>query len=539
MGHGPLLEGSLLGGAYRIGKLLGEGAMGAVYEAVQVSLGRPVAVKVLKADATGKLTAEELERFGREARSAAALGHPNIVQVTDFQPQSSPPFLVMERLSGESLREAIARENGLPVARVAFVGTQILDALAAAHDAGIVHRDVKPDNVFLTRMAAVSDLVKVVDFGIAKVSSGRAITAFGAMMGSPAYMSPEQAAGRPVDPRSDVWGVGATLYHAASGKLPFPATSLAELLVWIAERPPVPLGEVVPGIDPRLTAVLARAMERDPSRRFQSAREMQAALAPLLPSANAQVGSPSTGNVQARASTAESSIAPLAASVRDHASVTTGPQPHVPSASGFVQSTHARADFPLGPSPSLPGQAPHGPPPHAMPSTALPPQGPPPVARSTPTWPWLFAVFGGVSLVLLGAFFALALHLGSKAGDAPEGDPASDWSEVRGTPSSKCTPRRWAVHGAGKLDFHPLDADDAKGLSSQLGQAIDACGKDCPGPTSYMVRIYNDGRVGEVSEPVELCPSRDECVRKALLSRHVGAPPDAADAVVELTCTFP
>lgn len=513
--------------------------MGAVYEAVQVSLGRPVAVKVLKADATGKLTAEELERFGREARSAAALGHPNIVQVTDFQPQSSPPFLVMERLSGESLREAIAREKCLPVARVAFVGTQILDALAAAHDAGIVHRDVKPDNVFLTRMAAVSDLVKVVDFGIAKVSSGRAITAFGAMMGSPAYMSPEQAAGRPVDPRSDVWGAGATLYHAASGKLPFPATSLAELLVWIAERPPVPLGEVVPGVDPRLTAVLTRAMERDPARRFQSAREMQAALAPLLPSANAHVVAPSTGNVSAHPSTVERSVAPLAASVRDAHGVTTGSPPHVPNAPSYVQSSHASAGFARAPSPSLPGPAPHGPPAPAMPNAPIQPHGVPPIARSTPTWPWLFAVFGGVSLVLLGALFALALHLGSKTDGAPEGDPASDWSDVRGTPSSKCAPRRWAVHGTGKLDFHPLDADDAKGLSSQLGPGVDVCGKDCPGPTSYMVRIYNDGRVGEVSEPVELCPSRDECVRKALLSRHVGAPPDAADAVVELSCTFP
>jgi serine/threonine protein kinase len=546
MGSGPLLEGSVLGGAYRIGKLLGEGAMGAVYEATQVSLGRPVAVKVLKPDATGKLSAEELERFGREARSAAALGHPNIVQVTDFQPGSDPPFLVMERLSGESLRATIARERSLPVARVAFVGTQILDALAAAHEAGIVHRDVKPDNVFLTRMAAVSDLVKVVDFGIAKVSSGRAITAFGAIMGSPAYMSPEQAAGRPVDPRSDLWGVGATLYHAASGKLPFPATSLAELLLWIAERPPVPLTEVIPGIDPRLVLVLDRALSRDPAHRFQNAREMQAALAPLLPNASpsmAAAAPPGPANREPlrqlpQPPRTEALVGPFAASVSMGGSGpgntgSPGPAPtndsppvHLQSAHHYVQPTHSHAaftpsgaQFPLG----SPGpQSMHRPP-------------------SSPAWPWLFAVFGAAVLALFGALWLLSLPYGSKTNvDPSDGtDAPSSWNEIRGTASHTCFPRRWAVHGSGKLDFEPLDAQASAGLASQLGDALDTCGKDCPGEASFMLRIYNDGLVGEVGEPVVLCPARDECVHKALSNHHVGVPPHAADAVVELTCTFP
>jgi hypothetical protein len=349
--------------------------------------------------------------------------------------------------------------------------------------------------------------------------------------------------------------VGATLYHAAAGKLPFPATSLAELLAWIADRPPVPLGEVIPGIDPRLTAVLERAMARDPSRRFQSAREMQAALAPLLASANPQGTAahraetrPLTSDVASRSSTAEGSVGPFATSVHEgRSSVATGPHPHMQSARSHVHAAPTR-DFPRAPSPAHPGYAPQGPPPQPMPAAgasqqvhvqAQAQQGQAPVGRSTPTWPWLFALFGGVSLVLLGGLFALGLRVGGKTTDDPQGDPPSDWSEVRGHASSKCAPRRWAVHGSGKLDFHPLEADEAAGLSSQLGQAIDGCGRDCPGPTSYMVRIYNDGRVGEVSEPVELCPSRDECVRKALVSRHVGAPPHDADAVVELTCTFP
>lgn len=270
-----------MGGAYRVGQLLGEGSMGSVYEGVQESLGRKVAIKVLKT--RGQLSQATLARFAREAHAAAELGHPNIVQVTDFQSrEGEPPFLIMERLVGRSLREVIAQEKRLLEGRVAFIANQVLDALSAAHAAGIVHRDIKPDNVFLTRLAAIDDIVKVLDFGVAKLTTEGSLTAHGARVGSPAYMSPEQAAGRPVDARTDLYCLGATMYHALTGHLPFETNDLAELLSWLETRPAPPMSTHVPSIDARIAAVVERAMSKDPNVRFPSAEAMKEALAPLL-----------------------------------------------------------------------------------------------------------------------------------------------------------------------------------------------------------------------------------------------------------------
>ncbi len=275
----PELEGTLLGGTYRVGKLLGRGGMGAVFEGVQENLGRKVAIKVLLDRSLGEA---DLARFEREARASAALGHPNIVQVTDFQHRApEPPFLVMERLVGESLRAVLANGGPLPAPRVASLASQVLDALAAAHRAGLVHRDIKPDNVFLTSISGVGEVVKVLDFGIAKVMGDSTLTASGAMMGSPAYMAPEQATGGAVDARTDLYGVGITMYHALTGRLPYDAKSLPEMLVCILQSPPPPLRQVAGWLDPGLAAVVERAMAKDPAARFASAEEMRAALAPF------------------------------------------------------------------------------------------------------------------------------------------------------------------------------------------------------------------------------------------------------------------
>jgi serine/threonine protein kinase len=263
---GALSGKSLGGGAYRLGRLLGQGAMGSVYEATQEAIGRAVAIKVLHAAMTGTLREDQLTRFQREARTAASLGHPNIVQITDFQwLPGEPPFLVMERLAGVSLGEVITREGRIAPTRAAFVASQALAALHAAHEAGIVHRDVKPDNLFLTPMPMVGDVVKVLDFGIAKLVDEAPLTRVGAMVGSPAYMPPEQAFGRPVDRRADVYAVGATLYHALSGALPVDARDVGEFMARV-EAPVVPLEVRVPGLDPGLCAVVARAMAKLPRR---------------------------------------------------------------------------------------------------------------------------------------------------------------------------------------------------------------------------------------------------------------------------------
>jgi len=253
--------------------------MGAVYEGVQEALGRAVAIKVLHA-AHGNLRQDQFARFQREARAAAALGHANIVQITDFQwVAGEPPFLVMEKLTGQSLGEAITRGGRLPPNRVAFIAAQALSALHAAHQAGIVHRDIKPDNLFLTVMAMVNDLVKVLDFGVAKLLDEAPITMAGAMVGSPAYMPPEQAFGRPVDGRADLYALGATMYHALSGVLPVDAKDAAEFLAKV-EAPAVPLVQLVPGLDPALSHVVATAMAKRPEDRFPTAEAMRNALMP-------------------------------------------------------------------------------------------------------------------------------------------------------------------------------------------------------------------------------------------------------------------
>ena len=310
--EGALSGRTLGGGAYRIGRLLGEGAMGAVYEGVQEALGRTVAVKVLHAS-QGQLRQDQFARFQREAKTAASLGHANIVQITDFQwLPGEPPFLVMERLVGQSLGAAMTRGGRLAPQRVSFVAAQVLSALHAAHEAGIVHRDIKPDNVFLTLMAMVNDIVKVLDFGVAKLIDEAPLTMVGAMIGSPAYMPPEQAFGRTVDGRTDVYAVGATMYHALSGVLPVDAKDAGEFLSKV-EQPARPLVEIVPGFDPALSDVVATAMAKRAEDRFPSADAMRVALMPWARPRSSSIGDLSA-QVPVRASSVRFSNAPPSSS---------------------------------------------------------------------------------------------------------------------------------------------------------------------------------------------------------------------------------
>ncbi|MBX3234107.1 MAG: protein kinase [Labilithrix sp.] len=275
------LVGRLLGGRYRVRGLLGAGGMGAVYEAVQEDLARRVALKVLL-DST-RITDEDLRRFRREALAASQLGHPNIVQVTDFQARpGEPPFLVMERLDGESLNDLLKRERPLAPARAVFIATQILAALAAAHAAGIVHRDIKPPNVFLTRTQAMADLAKVLDFGIAKAPSlaGSFRTLPDTILGTPAYMAPEQAGGAQVDHRADIYAVGACLFEMLSGRRPYAGASAGEIIAQLSTTSPPPLLSLRPDLDPALAAVVDRALSRSPAARFASATAMLDALTP-------------------------------------------------------------------------------------------------------------------------------------------------------------------------------------------------------------------------------------------------------------------
>jgi CheY-like chemotaxis protein len=277
--------GELLGGRYRIGRLLGAGGMGAVYEATREDLGQMrVAVKVLHQTLAGDPTL--VARFRREAEMVGAINHPNIVRILDFQGGGDDPaFLVMELLDGVSLRQELARYGRFSAARTVFVASQLLAALAAVHRAQVIHRDIKPENVVLTSMSGLGDIVKVLDFGVAKVlnaAPGETLTQVGMVLGTPTYMAPEHARGAAIDIRSDLYSVAAIMYEALAGHAPFAGDNYNALLFAIQQGAPTPLEQTRPDVEPELAKVVMRAMATDAALRFQTAEDMAQALAPWL-----------------------------------------------------------------------------------------------------------------------------------------------------------------------------------------------------------------------------------------------------------------
>ena len=249
-----LREGVQLG-VYRTEARLGAGGMGEVFRAVDTRLDRRVAIKVCAARFS--------DRFDREARALAALSHPHICTLFDV----GPDYLVMELLDGRTLTEQI-RQGPLQTADVLRFGWQIADALAEAHGAGIVHRDLKPGNIMLTRHG-----VKVLDFGLAKlaIAETQKLTQTGALMGTPAYIAPEQMEGKEADARSDLFGLGLILYEMASGQLPFPGASLGSMLITGSVVAVPPLSRLRPGLPAGLDALITGLLEPDPAKRPQSA----------------------------------------------------------------------------------------------------------------------------------------------------------------------------------------------------------------------------------------------------------------------------
>ena len=242
------LAGTVLEGAYRITRLLGEGAMGAVYEAVQLRLNKRVAIKLMARDLAANR--EALARFHREAEITSHLGHPHLVTVIDFgTAESGEPYLVMEYLSGEDLEHRVRRVGRLSIENAVHMTRQVASALEAAHGEGVVHRDLKPANVFLLQVPGEPDFVKVLDFGISKVkAAGTKLTQTSALMGTPQYMSPEQAAGMidQIDHRTDQWALGCIVWEMLSGRCPFVADETATLLYQVINLDPQPLATRVP-----------------------------------------------------------------------------------------------------------------------------------------------------------------------------------------------------------------------------------------------------------------------------------------------------
>ena len=261
----------VLGGRYELRGVLGRGGMAEVRDGWDIRLDRPVAVKLLYPVFTTQ--PDNRMRFEVEARAAAALNHPHIVSVHDSGEHAGTPYIVMERLSGQTLADEIAR-GPLPQPQVRSILDDVLSALAAAHAAGILHRDIKPANILFS---ALGD-TKVADFGIAK-SAGTAHTLTGQIVGTMAYLSANRIAGRPASVADDLYAVGVVGYEALSGRRAFPQENLVELARAVAEDNPPPLAALRPDVDPALATVIGRAMAREPAWRFGSADEMRAALA--------------------------------------------------------------------------------------------------------------------------------------------------------------------------------------------------------------------------------------------------------------------
>ncbi len=353
--------------------------MGAVYEALHAELGRRVAVKVLRPEFSADRVAAE--RFRAEARTASELRHRNVVEVTDFGDDGGRLYLVMELLEGESLQALLDREGPLDEDVALKLVDPVLSALAWAHARGVVHRDVKPDNVFLARIPGESEPVaKLLDFGIARGAraDGVKLTQTGVMLGTPAYMAPEQAwNSAPLTPAADQWSAAAMLYEMLSGRIPHQCDALSELVARRVSQDPDDLASLRPSLSPKLCAVVMRALSRDVSARFPSIEDFAEALR----------------------DTASDAVAPSL--------VTAPPITAPPRAPGL----DATAEAPLAPVDPPPPE-----PPPAVPPPDAPPAQPPiePIARDLvaerepppppPAWHRYAAMLAAMSVIAVTAF---------------------------------------------------------------------------------------------------------------------------------------
>ncbi|MFO0571609.1 MAG: protein kinase [Polyangiaceae bacterium] len=418
--------GDVMGGRYRLEERLASGGMGSVWRARHLELESDVAVKFMSPELVGDPSGEK--RFRREALLAARLRSPHIVQVFDYGTVEGQPYLVMELLQGEDLASRIASSGPLPPARVVEIIEAVARALRTAHEAGLLHRDLKPANVFLER-AGDDEVVKVLDFGIAKqigVDHKSAGTTGAGVVGSPAYMSPEQVWGEDLGPESDLWALGVLTYELLTGDSPFYHEVLAQTFDRIVKAKPPSVRTKIPNLPESLDSFFARALARSATDRFRSARELAEALrealaaAPMANGAVTALRSSALPNLE----TAETVAAPIQAEARPErpkrailaglggvaALLAAGiwltqSQPSTPPfASASVQAERAPTPLPVpgpaatestAPSPESPVSASARPPPSsaarprvpaALPAPPPSPSSSPPTPSSHPKW---------------------------------------------------------------------------------------------------------------------------------------------------------
>ncbi len=276
--------GRVIAGRFEIVALLGQGGMGSVYRARQLSVGREVALKLVRADAVGD--ARIAKRFAREMEATTRVAHPNTVRLFDVgTTDDGEPFLAMELVPGEPLSAVLERHGRLPPGRVAWIGLQVARSLEAAHARGVVHRDLKPANLMIGDLPGQPDHVTVLDFGLARFleggvdGQGTVLTRSGAVLGTARYMAPEQAQGQAVDHRADLYALGVILYEAATGRPPFTAGTPMALMYMQAHEPPAPPRALAPDLPRWLEALVLRLLAKDPAGRPQRADEVATFLA--------------------------------------------------------------------------------------------------------------------------------------------------------------------------------------------------------------------------------------------------------------------
>ena len=281
------LVGQVIADRYHVIKKLGEGGMGQVYLAEHVKMGRRSAIKVMNPSMVHDPDA--VARFNREASNASRITHPNVCAIYDFgETPDGIIYLAMEFIEGEPLTDLLEREGALSVPRAVHIFLQVAEALQAAHDLGIVHRDLKPDNIMLARRKDGADVVKVVDFGIAKAvggdQAGQKVTKTGLVVGTPEFMSPEQLSGDKLDGRSDLYSLALVLYRMLTGKLPFEATTVQETMIKRLTDEPLKLSEARPDLSfpPGLQPVLDTALARTPAERYQTIAKFAADVAAIM-----------------------------------------------------------------------------------------------------------------------------------------------------------------------------------------------------------------------------------------------------------------
>ena len=302
MSSASQILGRTLAGRFRVVGFIGEGAMASVYRGVQQAEPHDVALKIMHPHLVSDATF--VGRFRREAKAASRIVHPNTVKIIDCGVDDKLLYIAMELLAGEDLFETLVVERRLAESRAARILAEVADALVAAHEKGVVHRDLKPENIMLIHDEAdpSREDVKVLDFGIAKIlevdtpssdngptsSVHSALTGVGTVVGTPAYMSPEQCRGEPIDTRSDVYTCGILLYQLVAGRLPFSSKNPMDLAVMHVRTAPTPLSQVVPKVNRRLAEIVHKALSKWPSQRQQTAAELRDELRAVMPDLSPQ-----------------------------------------------------------------------------------------------------------------------------------------------------------------------------------------------------------------------------------------------------------